>query len=396
MEAEDVIQGTVEKVIFLNESNGYTVAALKPEGLSALLESLGQRRDAYSSTGELADLEQSGQATIVGTLPGISEGEVVRCVGRWVVNDRFGLQFQVEFYESVVPSTEEGLRKYLSSGVVPSIGKKFAKRLVDRFGMELVNVIENEPERLREVHGFGTRRIAVLREAWEEQRQVRRIMVFLHSHGIGTLLALKIYKKYGNNSVQVVQQNPYILALEISGIGFVRADRIAQSLGFRMDSLERAEAGIAYVLEQGAMAEGHCLLPLRELVSRAAELLEVDTWVVAQGLNRLLETRLAILENIDQSREVRLEDLAEQGSSLAQLIEEEEEDAPEHAVYSRSLLWAERDVAAKLTALKSAESSMPSIKIEEAIQWAEQTVAITLSEEQREASPGGRAPAKPP
>ena len=385
MEAEDVIQGTIEKVIFLNESNGYTVAALKPEGLTALLESLRRRRDAYSSTRGLSDLEQSGEATIVGTLPCISEGEVVRCVGRWVVNDRFGLQFQVEFYESVVPSTEEGLRKYLSSGAVPGIGKKFAKRLVDRFGMELVDVIENEPERLREVHGFGTRRIAVLREAWEEQRQVRRIMVFLHSHGIGTLLALKIYKKYGNNSVQIVQQNPYILALEISGIGFVKADRIAQSLGFQMDSLERAEAGIAYVLEQAAMGEGHCLLPLRELVSRAAELLEVDTWVVVQGLSRLLETRLAILENTDHSREVQLEDLAEQGSSLAQLIEQEDAEAPEHAVYSRSLLWAERDAAAKLTALKSAESSMPPIKIEKAIQWAQQTVTITLSEEQREA-----------
>jgi exodeoxyribonuclease V alpha subunit len=385
MEAEDVIQGTVEKVIFLNESNGYTVAALKPDGLPAILESLRRRRDTHSSTRGLAELKQSSEATIVGTLAGISEGEVLRCVGRWVVNNRFGLQFQVEFYESVVPSTTEGLRKYLSSGVVPGIGKKFAKRLVDRFGMDLVDIIENDPERLREVHGFGTRRIAVLREAWEEQRQVRRIMMFLHSHGIGTLLALKIYKKYGNNSVAIVQANPYVLALEISGIGFIKADRIARSLGFQMDSLERAEAGIVYVLEQAAMGEGHCLLPVRELVRRAAELLEVDTWVVVQGLNRLLESRLAILENIDSCREVRTGDLEKQGSSVAQLIEQEDPDAPEHAVYSRSLLWAERDVAVKLTALKSAQSSMPPIKVEKAIHWAEQTVKITLSAEQREA-----------
>jgi exodeoxyribonuclease V alpha subunit len=385
MEDEELLQGTVEKVIFLNESNGYTVARLTPDSPAAVLNSLRRRSDASAAAAAAADLKRTGSMTIVGTLFGISEGEVLRCVGRWLVNDRFGLQFTVEEYESVVPSTQDGLRRYLSSGMIPGIGQKFAKRLVDRFGMETIDIIENDPERLREVHGFGKKRIAALREAWEEQRQVRRIMIFLHSYGIGTSLALKIYKKYGNNSVRVVQDNPYVLALEISGIGFVKADRIAQSLGFRVDSLERAQAGTIYVLEQAAMGDGHCHLPLRELLDRACQLLEVDIRVVLEALDRLLRTRLIILEHIDRTTELNLERLEEEGSSLIQLIAAEEEDAPEHAVYLRSLLWAERDVAAKLVALKSAASLIPPIKIEKAIQWAQQTIGITLSAEQREA-----------
>jgi len=385
MEGEEVLQGTIEKVIFLNETNGYTVARLKPDSFRALVTSLRRRGDASLAGRGLTDMERTGWVTIVGNLLGASEGEILRCTGRWVVNERFGLQFSVENYQSVVPSTEEGLRKYLSSGMIRGIGKKFADRLVGEFGMETIDVIENEPERLREVPGFGKKRVAALREAWEEQRQVRRIMIFLHSYGIGTPLALKIYKRYGNNSVRVVQENPYVLALEISGIGFVKADRIARSLGFRHDSLERAQAGIIYALEQAAMGEGHCHFPVRELVAGGSELLEVDTWVVVQALDRLLKTRLVILESIDQSTEVEFEKLEEEGSSIAQLIEEEEDDAPEHAVYLRSLLWAERDVAAKLMATKSVPLSMPPIKIERAIKWAQQTIGITLSDEQREA-----------
>ncbi len=385
MEDQEILQGTIEKVIFLNESNGYTVARLTPDSPGAVLASLRQKGEPSATAPAIMDLKRTGSVTIVGNLFGISEGEILRCVGRWVLNDRFGLQFAVEVYESVVPSTKDGLCRYLSSGMIPGIGKTFAKRLVDHFGMATIEIIENDPERLREVPGFGKKRIAALRDAWEEQRQVRRIMIFLHSYGIGTPLALKIYKRYGNDSVRVVQENPYVLALEISGIGFVKADRIAGNLGFSHDSLERAEAGIMYVLEQAAMGDGHCHLPLRELVDRASQLLEVETWVVVQALDRLLKTRLVILENIDQSREVRIEDVEAQGSSLAQLIEEEEADMPEHAVYSRSLLRAERDVAAKLTALRSDSSLMPPIKIDKAIKWAQETVGITLSTEQREA-----------
>jgi len=385
LEAEEVLQGTVEKVVFLNETNGYTVARLKPGRLGSLLSSLRETGDAFVTRRALMDIQQTGQVTIVGNLIGLSPGEILRCIGRWVVNERFGLQFAVENYESVVPSNEEGLRKYLSSGLIPGIGEKFADRLVDRFGMETTDIIENDPERLREVAGFGKKRIAALRKGWEEQRQLRRIMIFLHSHGISTPFALKIYKRYGNDSVRVVQENPYLLAIEVSGIGFVRADRIAQSLGFKVDSVERAQAGIAYTLEQAAMAEGHCYLPVRELVGRASELLGVDSVIVVNGLQRLLETRLIILENIDRCAEIQSERGEEQAFRIAQIIAEEEDDAPEHAVYLRSLLWPERDVAAKLTSMRATPSTMPPIKIDRAIKWAQETIGIRLADEQRDA-----------
>jgi exodeoxyribonuclease V alpha subunit len=385
MEPDEVLQGTVEKVVFLNEANGYTVARLKPDSPNELFAVARQRGLASAIARSLIDMDRTGCVTIVGNLLGVSEGEILRCIGRWVVNEKFGGQFAVEGYESVVPSTEDGLRKYLSSGLIPGIGKAFADRLVDRFGMATVDVIEREPERLRGVPGFGQKRIAALRKGWDEQRQVRRIMIFLHSYGIGTPLALKIFNRYGNDSVRVVQEDPYRLALEVSGIGFIRADRIAQSLGFAPDSMERAEAGIAYVLEQAAMGEGHCYLPLRQLVGKAAELLKVDRWIAVQALERLLETRLSILENIDHCAEVQIERGTEQPTHLARLVEEEEDDAPEHAVYLRSLLWAERDAAAKLIRMKSSPSSMPPVKTERAIRWVQETVGITLSEEQKNA-----------
>ncbi len=385
MEAEEVLQGTVEKVIFLNETNGYTVARLKPDRLGRILSSLREGGDAATAGGALWEMERTGLVTIVGNLIGVSPGEILRCIGRWVVNQKFGLQFAVENYESVIPSTEEGLRKYLSSGLIPGIGEKYAERLVDRFGMETIDVIENDPERLREVPGLGKKRIAALRKGWGEQRQIRGVMIFLHSHGIGTSMALKIYKKYGNESIRVVQENPYALAIEVSGIGFVRADRIARTLGFSADSIERAQAGIVYVLEQAAVGEGHCYLPVRELVGKASELLGVEAGIVVDALERLLETRLVVLENVDQCREVQLTPGEQKGGRLARLIEEEELESPEHGVYLRSLLWPERDVAAKLTRMRSAASSMPPVKINRAIQWAQRTIGITLADEQREA-----------
>jgi len=385
MEAEEVLQGTVEKIVFLNEVNGYTVARLKPDRLGSLLTSLREGGEASVVGQALMDVQRTGLVTIVGNLIDVSPGEILRCIGRWVVNKRFGLQFAVENYESVVPSTEEGLRKYLSSGLIPGIGEKFASRLVDRFGMETIDVIENQPERLREVPGFGQKRIAALRKGWEEQRQVRQIMIFLHSHGIGTSIALKIYRKYGNDSIRAVQENPYALAIEVSGIGFIKADRIAQSLGFKVDSVERVQAGIVYVLEQAAMGEGHCYLPVRELVGRALDLLGVESPLFVDALERLFEARLLTLETIDQCTEIRPGRREQWAGSIAQLIEEEEDDLPEHAVYLRSLLWPERDVAAKLTSVRAAPSSMPPIKIDRAIAWAQKTIGITLADEQRDA-----------
>jgi exodeoxyribonuclease V alpha subunit len=385
MEAEDILQGTIQKVVFLNETNGYTVARLKPDSPRKVFAALRDRAGTSAVAHGLMDLEENGYVTIVGNLLGISQGEILRCIGGWVANERFGLQFEVKNYESVVPSTEDGLRRYLSSGLIPGIGKAFADRLVDRFGTETISIIENEPGKLREVPGFGKKRIAALREGWEEQRHVRQLMVFFYSHGIGASLALKIYKRYGNDAVRIVQENPYVLALEISGIGFFKADGIAQSLGFSVDSIERAQAGIMYVLERSGMNEGHCCLPLSELVMKTLDLLEVDRLVMIRALQRLLKARLVFLESFDRSSEVEIEEGDTGVYRLGLLVEEEEENAPEYAVYLRALLWAERDVAAKLISMKSGPSSMRPIKIDQAIRWAEKTTGITLSEEQRNA-----------
>ena len=211
--------GLIERVTFFNEENGFAVLKVKAKG----------HRD---------------QVTVVGSLPSVSAGEWLTAEGHWVQDREFGLQFRAEMLNSTAPTTREGIEKYLGSGMVKGIGPVYAKKLVDKFGEQIFEVIEAQSARLEEIDGIGPKRRQRIKEAWAEQKIIRNIMVFLHSNGVSTSRAVRIYKTYGENAVETVQANPYALAKDIHGIGFKTADQIAQKIGVPHDSLIRACAGL--------------------------------------------------------------------------------------------------------------------------------------------------------
>ncbi len=243
------IEGVLERIVYFNEENNFTVARLQ--------------------VAKFRDL-----VPIVGNMPCPNPGETLRLKGEWVVDSKFGKQFRVESCLSVLPSTITGIEKYLGSGLVKGIGPIMAKRVVAKFGLETLDVIEESRERLLEVEGIGPIRAERIGKAWQEQKEVREVMVFLQGHGVSSTYAVKIYKAYGDRAVSVVKENPYRLALDISGIGFKTADRIARNMGIDPGSQMRAEAGIIHVLGE-LVDEGHVYYPHQELIGSAASLLEV-------------------------------------------------------------------------------------------------------------------------
>ena len=267
------VAGTVERVTFHSEETGFCV----------LRVNAARRRE---------------PVTVVGTAVTVGPGEFVEATGAWVNDRRHGLQFRAEHLRVVPPSTLEGIEKYLGSGMIRGIGPHFAAQLVGAFGAEVFEVIENDPERLRELPGIGPKRQSQVVAAWAEQKAVREIMVFLQSHGVGSARAVRIYRLYGDQAVDRVRENPYRLALDVRGIGFRTADAIAQSLGFDSDSIPRARAGIRHVLQELA-SEGHCAGERGALVEATAGLLEVDAEVVERALAR----ELADEELVDETRD---------------------------------------------------------------------------------------------
>ncbi|MCA9555593.1 MAG: ATP-dependent RecD-like DNA helicase, partial [Myxococcales bacterium] len=213
-----------------------------------------------------------GEVTCVGELSGLAPGEPVRLVGKWVDNPKFGRQFQADSYVPVRPGTVAGIERYLGSGLVDGIGPGLAKRLVARFGEDTLDVVENHPQRLTEVEGIGPVRAERIQQAWQGARHLKEVMVFLQSLDVGTGFALRIFKRYGERAVQVVKSNPYQLALEVSGVGFLTADRIAKALGLSPDDPARLAAGLLHALGEAA-EDGHVFLPGPELMSRAGALL---------------------------------------------------------------------------------------------------------------------------
>ncbi len=256
------LEGTVERITFQNEENGYTVARLQPKG-------------------------KSYEITVVGNLAGVHVGELLHLRGMWTTHPEYGRQFEVHSYTVRLPATVEGLRKYLSSGLIKGIGPVMANRIVDHFGLETLDVIENAPERLLEVHGIGKKRVAMIQRAWAEQRQIKEIMLFLQAHDISSGLAVKIYKAYGDDAIRILRTDPYRLAKDIYGIGFKTADKIAQNLGLPPDAPQRIQAGLIYALGT-FMDDGHCFATHDELVQVAAALLEVPPDVCAGHLDTLI------------------------------------------------------------------------------------------------------------
>ena len=328
------VAGAVERVTFHSEDTGFCV----------LRVNVARRRE---------------PVTVVGTAATVGPGEFVEAEGAWVNDRSHGLQFRAEHLRVVPPSTLEGIEKYLGSGMIRGIGPHFAAQLVRTFGAEVFEVIENDPERLRELPGIGPKRQSQVVAAWAEQKAVREIMVFLQSHGVGSARAVRIYRLYGDRAVDRVRENPYRLALDVRGIGFRTADAIAQSIGFDPDSIPRARAGVRHVLEEFA-GEGHCAGERGSLVSTAAELLEVDAEVVEAALARDVSDGALV----DETRD---------GESW---------------IYLPALHRSERGAASRLGRLLAGGGLPPwgDIDPEKAIPWAEQRVGFTLSGSQRAAA----------
>ncbi|MGW6951904.1 SF1B family DNA helicase RecD2 [Streptomyces xanthophaeus] len=257
-----VVEGVLERITYANEESGYTVA----------------RVDTGRGGGDLL--------TVVGALLGAQPGESLRMEGRWGSHPQYGKQFTVENYRTVLPATIQGIRRYLGSGLIKGIGPKIADRIVEHFGTDTLDVIEEEPKRLIEVPGLGPKRTKLIGAAWEEQKAIKEVMVFLQGVGVSTSIAVRIYKKYADASISVVKNQPYRLAADVWGIGFLTADRIAQAVGIPHDSPERVKAGLQYALSQST-DQGHCFLPEDRLIADGVKLLQVDTGLVIDCLAEL-------------------------------------------------------------------------------------------------------------
>jgi exodeoxyribonuclease V alpha subunit len=265
------LSGSVERITYYNAENGYSVIRLRPE---------------RSTKAGVAAVGRDGLVTVTGNLPELSPGEHLRLSGGWSSHPKHGIQFQVEVCEQTLPATVVGIRRYLGSGLVKGIGPRLAERIVACFGAQTLEVIERHPERLREVPDIGLKRSQQIAAAWEEQKHVKEIMLFLHGHGVSTNLAIKIYKQYGDQALPVVQNDPYRLARDIFGVGFKTADKIARALGLPTDHPSRIEAGVIYTLQEMNDA-GHVYAPHPELVERAAGLLELPRDVIPAAIERL-------------------------------------------------------------------------------------------------------------
>ncbi|MEV2200945.1 ATP-dependent RecD-like DNA helicase [Streptomyces fradiae] len=257
-----VVEGVLERITYSNDETGYTVA----------------RVDTGRGGGELL--------TVVGSLLGAQPGESLRMEGRWGSHPQYGRQFTAENYTTLLPATIQGIRRYLGSGLIKGIGPRMADRITEHFGTDTLDVIEHEPQRLVEVPGLGPKRTRMIGAAWEEQKAIKEVMVFLQGVGVSTSIAVRIYKQYGDASVSVVRNQPYRLAADVWGIGFLTADRIAQAVGIPHDSPDRAKAGLRHALSQSA-DQGHCFLPEERLIADAVKLLQVDTGLVIDCLAEL-------------------------------------------------------------------------------------------------------------
>jgi len=321
------ITGTVERITYYNTENGYTVLRLKPD---------------RESGEQVVGVNLEGLLTVVGNLPEISPGEAIQISGEYVSHPKHGLQLNASVCKQLLPTTVKGIERYLGSGLIKGIGPQLAKRIVKQFKGNTLDVIENDPQQLAQVPGIGEDRTLKITSAWKELQEVKEIMLFLHGHNVSTNLAVKIYKTYGDQSLDIVRKNPYQLEQDIYGIGFKTADQIAQNLGLPSDHPSRIEAGLVYALNE-SINDGHVFLPVEHLTSRAADLLEVDT-----GLIELAVFRLEKLGRI--KREV-LSLVEESGSNSVGVTLDVGENTTNQAVYLMPYFIGETGVAKQIKRL---------------------------------------------
>jgi exodeoxyribonuclease V alpha subunit len=327
----EALAGLVDRVTFHNSDNGFCVLRVKARGQRDLI-------------------------TVIGHAAMISAGEFVQASGSWINDRTHGVQFRASFLKATAPTTVEGIEKYLGSGMIRGIGPVYARKLVRAFGEAVFDVIEQEPGRLRDVTGIGPKRAERIIAGWAEQKVIREIMLFLHSNGVGTSRAVRIYKTYGADAIRLISENPYRLARDIRGIGFRTADQIAAKLGIEKTALVRVRAGISFALAE-AMDDGHCGLPAEELVPLTQKLLEVPAEVIARALDLELQDGTVIADDLEGRR----------------------------CVFLASLYRAEREIGEKLRALTAGKAPWPSIDADKAIPWVEKRTKLALAASQIEA-----------
>jgi exodeoxyribonuclease V alpha subunit len=332
---DETLLGTVERVVYSGGDGSFTVARLK--------------------------LERDGEViTVVGSMVGVPAGASLRLIGRFETTGRYGAQFRIEHYTEVAPATLEGLRRYLGSGLIKGIGPELASRIVDRFGIETLEILDREPTRIGEVAGIGQSRARAVRDAWAAQRQVREVMVFLQGYGVSPAFAARIYKRYGAASIARVRENPYRLAFDIWGIGFLSADKLAAALGVARDAPARLEAGVRHVLDDES-GNGHVYVPRARLCQKASTLLDQPEDGVTAAIDRLA-----------RAGEVAID---------ATVVD----DPKDPAVYETLLYRAEISLAAGLVRLLDAPAPALAVEADKAIAWYEREAGIALARQQAEA-----------
>jgi exodeoxyribonuclease V alpha subunit len=333
------LSGQIEHITFTNEETGFTIAKVKVPG-------------------------RYEPVTVVGTLLAPTPGEVLEMTGEWTSHPRFGDQFKVEQFTTKVPGTVHGIVKYLGSGMIKGLGPVMAERIVERFGKQTLDIIESDIKRLAEVPGVGAKRIAMVASAWEAQREIRDVMVFLQSHGVGTGFAVKIFRQYGSRSVAVVRENPYRMATDIAGVGFLTADRIAGNIGIPPTAPMRVEAGILYVLQQ-LSEEGHTYHPRGLLVDRCREILKVDPEAIEQALRALQGERRVVIE--------------------PEAVADALESATGDDVYLATYHVCETTIAHRLQALLEVPRGLRQVDAGKAVAWVQEQLDFRLSETQAQA-----------
>jgi len=333
------LQGQIERITYFNEENGYTVAKVKVHN----------RRDLV---------------TVVGTILAPAPGEEIAMQGEWVYSPRYGEQFKVVHYTSMIPASVSGIEKYLGSGLIKGIGPVMAKRIVKQFGQETLAVIEHDSERLTEVAGIGGMRVRMIRSAWAAQKEIREVMIFLQSQGVSSGYATKIFRHYGEKSIAVVKANPYRLATDIFGIGFITADKIAERLGVAKNSELRAEAGILYVLNQ-LSEEGHVYYPYERLITKCREVLDVERDIIEKAFGPITADNRVVIEEVNRSAG--------------------EEDAETKTVYLARYYFAETGIAAKLKSLINAPMAWRISDASKAVEWVQRELSLELAERQKAA-----------
>lgn len=323
------INGSVERITYHNPENGFCVLRIKAPGIHDLI-------------------------TMIGNAPDINNGEYVEAEGEWITDKTHGRQFKATILNLVSPTTLAGMQKYLGSGMIKGIGPHFAKKLIKAFAEQTFEVIENAPERLRELAGIGQVRAENIQKAWSEQKVIRHIMVFLQSHGVGTTRAVRIFKTYGNQAIKIITENPYSLAADISGIGFKSADTIASTLGIKSDSPIRARAGVLYVLQE-LCANGHCAAPRDQLARTATELLTIPESIILDAISEEIKAENLVADTIDEKP----------------------------VLFLSSLYQAEISIAKHLQRLSMDKPKWGNIIIEKALPWVEEKTGLTLSPSQK-------------